>query len=179
MTVAPIRVKVARQRRGAIRAIVVLESVFLLLGLGVLCFRIVPRSWKTMNTDFPNDYVAARLVREGYTVDRIYEWEWFEEQKERMHIGQPMAGFIPHTPFSVIPMLPFTWLEPLPAKRAWILCSLLLLSLSVGVLSRLANISWRWILAAACLSLPLYRNLEYGQYYVLLLALLVVALWAD
>src|SRR3954468_14261947 len=101
--------------RSPVRAVAALQIALLALGLGILCFRVLPRAWANLNTDFPNDHVAARLVREHYTVDRIYEWEWFEEQKQRMGVTQPMAGYIPHTPFSVLPMLPFTWLNPLPA----------------------------------------------------------------
>lgn len=169
----------AVKRRGNVHAFALLELVGLLVGVGVLCLHVLPRAWQVLNTDFPNDYVAARLVREGYTVDRIYEWEWFEEQKSRMGITQPMAGFIPHTPFSVVPMLPFTWFEPLSAKRAWVLLTLGLLAGSIALIANLANLHWRWIAAAAFLSLPLYRNLEYGQYYVLLLFLLSAALWCD
>jgi hypothetical protein len=162
-----------------VRVVAALQLAVFLFGIGVVCLRVLPHAWRTMNTDFPNDYVAARLVREGYTVDRIYEWEWFEEQRQRMAIDQPTAGFIPHTPFSVVPMLPFTWLAPLSAKHAWIIFSLLLLAASIGWIASLSKLPWMCIASAALLYLPLYRNLEYGQYYVLLLAVLSAALWCD
>lgn len=164
-------------RRGLLRAFALLELAALIVGLSVLSVRVIPHAWRSLDTDFPNDYVAARLVRESYTVDRIYEWEWFEEQRVRMGVDYPTAGFIPHTPFSVLPMIPFTWFEPLAAKRAWITTSLLLLLGSITLISNISHLRWQWVATAAFLSMPLYRNLEYGQFYVLVLSVLSLALW--
>lgn len=36
--------------------------------------RTLPNAWHTLNTDFPNYYLTARLAREHYDTSRIYEW---------------------------------------------------------------------------------------------------------
>jgi hypothetical protein len=82
------------------------------------------------------------------------------------------------TPFSALPVVPFAFLDPLSAKRAWVLFNLALLAGTIAILARLSEVSWQWLTIAATLSFPLYRNLEYGQYYVVILLLLTAALWA-
>ncbi len=141
--------------------------------------RALPRAWLHLNTDFPNYYVTARLLREGYSTSRIYEWIWLQRQKDRMGIGpsdQPVVGFTPHTPFSALLMWPLTYWPPLAAKRIWIVFNLLLL-VAVAVLSRsLTRLSWRRLALLIGLSYPLIRTFEYGQYYLLLLLLITAAL---
>ncbi len=48
--------------------------------------RALPRAWQQLNTDFPNYYVTAHLLREGYNTNRVYEWIWLQRQKDRMGI---------------------------------------------------------------------------------------------
>ena len=57
-------------------------ALLALLGLlGVLLLGYtLPRAWGTLNTDFPNYYLAARLVREGVDPSRAYEWIWLQRE---------------------------------------------------------------------------------------------------
>ena len=177
-TNTPLLVAGVRGRgRERIRAAFVVEMALLTMGILFFAVRVLPRAWSKVNTDFPNYYVTARLMREGYAIDRVYDWDWFARQKDRMAIDQPVSGFIPHTPFSALVMLPFSGLDPLAAKHAWILFNLLLLLPTLALLKSLSALPWRWLILGTLLSVPLYRNLEYGQYYVLLLFLLTYALW--
>ncbi len=141
--------------------------------------RALPRAWLHLNTDFPNYYVTARLLREGYSTSRIYEWIWLQRQKDRMGIrpsDQPVVGFVPHTPFSALLMWPLTYWPPLAAKRVWIVFNLLLLVAVAVLLRSLTPLSWRQLALLIGLSFPLIRNFEYGQYYLLLLFLITAAL---
>jgi len=143
--------------------------------------RALPRAWHNLNTDFPNYYVTARLLREGYNTNRVYEWIWLQRQKDRMGIkpsDQPVVGFVPHTPFSALLMWPLTHWPPLIAKRIWIVCNLLLVAAVAVLLQALTRLPWRRIALLIGLNYPLLRNLEYGQYYLLLLLLITAALWA-
>lgn len=150
----------------------------LLLACAVYCgARALPRAWGSINTDFPNYYVTARLLREGSAIDRVYEWTWFQRQKDRFGIDQPVVGFIPHTPFSALVMVPFAGLPALPAKHAWILFNLLLLAIALALIRSLGDLPWRRILLLTLLCFPVYRNFEYGQYYILLLVLITLSLW--
>ena len=56
------------------------EWVILLAAVAYAGGRAVPSAWRHLNTDFPNYYVTAHLLREGYRTDRIYEWIWIQRQ---------------------------------------------------------------------------------------------------
>jgi hypothetical protein len=75
-------------------------------------------------------------------------------------------------------MWPLTGLAPLAAKHVWILTNLLLLFPLAWFLQSMTGLGYRRIALAFALSVPLYRNLEYGQLYVFLLLLIVAACWA-
>ena len=148
----------------------------MLAAIAVFAGVVLPRCWQSVNTDFPNYYVAARLVREGYPTDRLYEWDWFARQKDRMQVDQPLAGFIPHTPFCALVLLPIANLQPLTAKRVWIATNLAMLLALAGLFAQISRISWRWWTIGSLFYVPTIRNLEYGQLYILILLLLTGAL---
>src|SRR5580693_1054214 len=102
--------------------------------------RIVPRAWRTLNTDFPDHFLAASLVHERYDNSRIYEWIWFERQKDYRAIDErivnltpstafsslvvyPLAGMIvnltPSTAFSSLVVYPLAGMPALAAKHCW------------------------------------------------------------
>jgi hypothetical protein len=172
--------RVAARTLSLEQIILIGEWVILLAAVAYIGGRALPRAWHRLNTDFPNYYVTARLLREDYRTDRIYEWIWLQRQKDRMGIrpaDQPVVGFIPHTPFSALLIWPLTHWPPLTAKRIWIVCNLVSV-LTVGVLLRsLTQLPWRRIALLICVSIPLLRNLEYGQYYIVLLLVITAALW--
>jgi len=139
--------------------------------------RTLPGAWRTLNTDFPNYYLTASLVREHDDTSRIYEWRWFERQKDYRNIDQRVVGMVPITPFSTLAVYPLTSLPPLTAKRCWIAINLALLLAALYLLRAATQLSWRRLALIAALSVPLRVNLTYGQYYVLLLFLLALAYW--
>jgi hypothetical protein len=161
-------------------ALVIGEWIVLLLASAYFGGRSLPRAWKSLNTDFPNYYVTARLLREGYSTDRVYEWLWIQRQKDHLGIGkadQPVVGFIPHTPCSALVGWPITGFDALTAKRVWIVVNLALLAWIAALLNSLSELGWRRIALLMVLNYPLHRNLEYGQYYVLILLLVTTSLW--
>ena len=175
---------IGREARGVkidrTRFVEIAEWLFLLIALAYLGGRTLPRAWERLNTDFPNYYITARLLREGYDTSRIYEWIWIQRQKDHLGItraDQPVVGFVPHTPFSALAVWPLTYWAPLTAKRLWITISLALLTLVAVLLHSLAAMNWRRIALIMVLNYPLHRNLEYGQYYVLILLVMTLALW--
>ena len=143
-----------------------------------LCVHTMPKAWKGLVTDFPNYYLSARLAHEGYDTSRMYEWKWLQREKDHRSIEVPSIGLVPITPFSTLFVWPLTGLEPLAAKRIWILLNVLLLVPISWVLRSMTGLSYRRIALALALSFPLYRNLEFGQFYVLLLFLIAAACWA-
>lgn len=155
-----------------------IERCLLLLAVLYLSLHTLPRAWKQLNTDFPNYYLTAKLVGEHTDMARAQEWVWLQRQKDLHAIPQTLIALVPITPFSTLILYPFTGLEPLTAKHVWIVCNLLLLLPTAWFLRRLTGLSYTRIALAFALSLPLHRNLLDGQFYILLLLLIVAALWA-
>ena len=137
----------------------------------------LPKAWRTLNTDFPNYYMAARLVHEGYDTSRMYEWTWIEREKDHRGVDDRVIGLLPITPFSTLAVWPIAELKPLTAKHVWIVFNLLLLIPMAWMLRRMTGLSYARIVLVFALSFPLQRNLLYGQFYVLLLLMIVAACW--
>jgi hypothetical protein len=139
--------------------------------------RTLPKAWHTLNTDFPNYYLTASLVHEGYDTSRVYEWPWLQRQKDHRDIDQRLVGMVPITPFSTLVIYPLTSLPVLSAKRCWLIFNLGLLVATLSILRRLTRHPWRHLSLVAVLSFPLRVNFLFGQYYVLLLFSLTLACW--
>ena len=133
-------------------------------------------AWKTPNTDFEDYYLAAKLYRQGYTLEQIYDWSWIQRQKDHAGIEKNVLAFALLTPFSLLPVLPFSSLPPLSAKRGWLLLNLVLLGLTVYLLQRMSRLSARRVAILVFLAIvPLRANFVEGQMYVLLLFLFTAA----
>jgi Glycosyltransferase family 87/WD40-like Beta Propeller Repeat len=152
-----------------------IEWVLVALLLAQIAYRTMPKAWHTLNSDFPNYYLSARLTREHYDTSRIYEWIWLQRQKDHRAIDQQTVGMVPITAFSTLVLYPFAGLPALVAKQCWIIVNVGLLLATVWLLHSLTAIPWRRILLIVALSLPLRVNLLLGQYYLLLLFLLTLA----
>jgi hypothetical protein len=155
-----------------------MERVILCLAVLYFGLHTVPRAWKTLNTDFPNYYLASRLVHEGFDTSRMYEWSWIEREKDHRNVDIRVIGLLPITPFSTLVILPLTGLAPLTAKHVWILANLFFLVPIAWMLRSLTGLSNQRIALLIFLSFPLHRNLLFGQFYVLLLLLLIAACWS-
>ena len=153
------------------------EWILLTLLVVEICVSALPKAWQTLNTDFPNYYLTARLVREHYDSSRVYEWIWLQRQKDHRDIDQRIVGMVPITPFSTLAVYPLTSLAPLAAKHWWLAFNVGLLFATIFFLHDLTELPWQRIGLVAALSFPLRVNFLYGQYYVLLLFLLVLSCW--
>ncbi len=133
-------------------------------------------AWHNLNTDFPNYYLVARLLREGYSLDRIYDWIWLQRIKDHWGLDQSLVGFAGLSPFSAPPIVPLSVFSALTAKRIWIVLNLLLLAASVELLHPLTSLGRRsiWMLALLAI-VPLRTSFLYGQMHLCVLFLLVLA----
>lgn len=142
----------------------------LLLGKGVL------PGWRWLNTDFPNYYLVARLLREGFSLDRIYDWVWLQRIKDHWGLSQPLVGFAGLTPLSALPVFPLAGLAALNAKRVWIVLNILFLFGTVETLQRVTGLGRRRIWTLGLLAvLPLRTSFLFGQMHILVLLLLSLA----
>ncbi|QNI31361.1 DUF2029 domain-containing protein [Alloacidobacterium dinghuense] len=142
----------------------------LLLARGVL------PGWRGLHSDFPNYYLVARLLREGYSLDRIYDWIWLQRIKDHWGLDQSLVGFAGLTPFSALPVLPLAGFAALIAKRFWIVASLLFLFGTSETLQRVTRLGRRriWILTLLAV-IPLRSSFILGQMHILVLILLSLA----
>jgi hypothetical protein len=158
--------------------VVWVERGVLFLLIAYLCLHTMPHAWGTLHTDFSDYYMSARLAHEGYDTSREYEWVWFEREKDHRAVDIRAIGLLPSTPFSTLVMWPLTGLPPLTAKRLWILTNLALLIPLCWMLRAMTALTYQRIALVFALSFPLHRNLLYGQFYVVLLLMIVAACWA-
>jgi hypothetical protein len=137
----------------------------------------LPAAWKTLNTDFSNYYLTARLAREKTDTSRIYEWIWLQRQKDHRDIDQRIISLVPITPFSTLAVWPLAALPPLAAKHRWLVLAMAM-EVAIAVLLRsLTKLPLRRVVLVTALSVPLNKNFLYGQYYILLLLVLTLACW--
>jgi hypothetical protein len=160
------------------RGAIWLERVLLVVLAALFIGRGFVPGWRTVNTDFPNYYLGARLYRRGYPMDRVYDWIWFQRQKDHAGIPQSLVGYSPQTLFSALPLVPLSELPPLSAKHAWMLLNLAALIVSGAMLCRLTHLGSRRIALLALLCVvPLRTNFLFGQFHVFMLLLLIIAAW--
>lgn len=160
-----------RARRG-------LEWAALALLVALLIRGGITPGWEHLHTDFQNYYVAARLHRDGYPLARIYDWVWFQRQKDHLGLGAGIVSYTPITPFSALVMAPFASLPGLAAKRCWLVVDALLLGGTIALLGGMTRLPVRRIAIIALLAVvPLQSNFEFGQQYVLVLFLVTLSGW--
>jgi hypothetical protein len=157
------------------RGLNICEWVLTALLLTQIGVRTAPKAWYTLNTDFPNYYLTARLTNERDDLSRIYEWIWLQRQRDHHAVDQRIVEMVPITPFSTLAIYPFASVAALTAKHCWLIFNFGLLIATLCFLHSLTELSWRRILLIAALSFPLRVNFMFGQYYVLLLFLLTLA----
>src|SRR5260370_11906857 len=124
----------------------------------------LPAAWKTVNTDFSNYYLTARLAREENDTSRIYEWIWLQRQKDHRNIDQRIISLVPITPFSTLAVWPLATAPPLVAKHRWLILNIIMVAAVVALLRSLTQLSLRHIGLVASLSVPLNNNFLYCQY---------------
>jgi hypothetical protein len=166
-----------RRERDLTSAIQRWLEIWLCIALAALLFwkGIVP-AWRTLNTDFPNYYLVARLLREHYQLDQIYDWVWLQRVKDHWGLQQSLVGFAGLTPMSALPVLPLTFFSALAAKRLWIVLNLAMLAAAAELLHRSTTLRRRVVWLVCLLTVvPLRTSFLYGQMHLLVLLLMVLA----
>lgn len=109
---------------------------------------------------------------------RVYEWLWFQRQKDHAGLEPRLVEFIPSTPYAALVVAPIAALPALEAKRVWLAANLLLLLLTGVLLHRLTSLGARRITLLALLAVtPLRDDFAFGQQHVPVLFLLTLSAW--
>ena len=132
--------------------------------------------WNRAETDFPNYYTAAVLVRKGEPLHKYYDWTWFQRQMNYAGIERQLGSYVPQTPATMLPIVPFAFLPVQQAKRVWLVLNLGFLAGTIWLLSRITRLSLAQVVLVAFAGHgTLASNFLLGQYYVFLLFLLTLA----
>jgi hypothetical protein len=155
-----------------------LEYLLLAALVGLFVWRALVPAWSSLSSDFPNYYLVARLYRQGYALDRVYEWTWLQRQKDHAGLENIVAAYVPVTLPSILPTLPLASLSVLRAKHCWMILDLVLLGLAGMLAHRLTGVGGRRIAIFTFLCIfPLRNNFIFGQQHILVLFLLTLAAW--
>lgn len=132
--------------------------------------------WRQAETDFPNYYTAAVLVRQHQPLRRYYDWSFFARQMNYAGNGMQIGAYSPQTPLTMLPLIGLAGLPPQTAKQIWLLCNLAFLAATIWMLSQITRFRFETIwLLAFCGDFSLQSSFLLGQYYVFLLFLLTLA----
>ena len=142
-------------------------------------FDAVGRSWSAKTSDFPNYYTAAALTLSGVPLERSYDYPEFQHAIGRFGFGLQLGGWIPQTPFAIVPFLPLARLSPVVARRVWIGANVVLLGATVWMLVLLTAFTASEVWLIAFLGyMSVRQNVYLGQYYILLLAIVTFGVYA-
>jgi hypothetical protein len=157
------------------------KSAMRLAALGTFLFLLAGpfrAGWTQAETDFPNYYTAAALVRQHQPLRNYYDWTWFARQMNYAGNGTQLGAYTPQTPLSMLPMVGLAGFAPQTAKRIWLVSNLVFLGLTVWLLSQVTRFRFEAIWLLAFLGyFSLRTNFLYGQYYIFLLFLLTLAFY--
>jgi Glycosyltransferase family 87/WD40-like Beta Propeller Repeat len=149
-----------------------------LLMLAVFLVTSFRKGWIRSESDFPNYYTAAVLVRQGAPLRDYYDWTWFQRQMNYAGIEHQLGAYIPQTPLTMLPIVPLAGFPVQTAKRVWLALNLAFLVATLWLLSKSTQIRIEHIAILMFLGYgSLQSNFRLGQYYVFLLFLLTLAFY--
>jgi Glycosyltransferase family 87/WD40-like Beta Propeller Repeat len=152
--------------------------VLALLMLAVFLATSFGKGWTRSETDFPNYYTAAVLVRQGAPLRDYYDWTWFQRQMNYAGIEHQLGAYLPQTPVTMLPIVPLAGFPVQTAKQIWLALNLAFLAATLWMLSRVTQIRIEHIAILLFLGYgSLQSNFLLGQYYVFLLFLLTLAFY--
>lgn len=147
-------------------------ALLIILSLFHIRYGIIP-AWLNINSDFPNYYTSSRLLLEGNDLTNIYNDKWFQQQIYNYGILE--AGkFSPFPPPTVFVMIPEALLNPISAKRVFLLLNLFVLLITGYLIKKISDFGYIGSFNIILLSgAGLVNNFLLGQFYLVLLLLIL------
>jgi len=146
--------------------------------LALFLGRTFHKSWNISESDFPNYFTGAVLVKHGEPLVKYYDWTWFQRQMNFAGIEKQLGTYIPQTPLAMLPLLPVAGFPVQTARRAWLSFNLGLLVGGVWLLSRVTNFRIEYVVLLLFAGYgTLQSNFFLGQYYVFLFFLLTLTVY--
>jgi hypothetical protein len=156
----------------------ILWGVVVILAAYFIYFVVINASRSTQG--FASYYTASKLLAEGEDVSRFYEDEWFNSNVQRF-VPKVYEIFYVNMPTTSIIMLPLVNFNYSTARIIWTILNVIILFTAVLFLIQKLNYKEFWIPLILIIFLsyqPLYANILFGQAYILVFCLLIVAWYA-
>ena len=145
--------------------------------LVALCWSL-RQAWTRTESDFPSYYTAAHLVLDRQPLREFYDMARFQQHLDPLVVPARLGGYIPQTPLTMLPFLPLARFAMERAKQLWLIADIAFLSGTVLLLTRLTHLGVSGVLGLLLAGIgSLYTNLLLGQYYLLVLFLLTLAMY--
>ena len=129
---------------------------------------------------FASYYTASILLIEGEDVADFYNDDWFSSKVEDYVTGV-YEIFLVNMPTTAIIFLPIANFDYETAKIIWTIFNILLLTVVFGLIINKLKLEGIWLPIAFIILLafqPLYANVAFGQVYIFIFCLLVLAWFA-
>src|ERR1700738_923263 len=117
----------------------VMTRVSVLLAFTFFLINAFWAGWTRAETDFPNYYTAASLVRKGQPLRSYYDWTWFQRQMNYAGIERQLGAYTPQTPLTMLPMVGLTAYPVQTAKQIWLTLNLGFLLATVWLMSQVTR----------------------------------------
>ncbi|MGB0886687.1 MAG: glycosyltransferase family 87 protein [Vicingaceae bacterium] len=151
-------------------------TIWIFLFISFVFIKGIVPAWQEERSDFSNYYTSSVLLLKGEAISNFYNNDWFYKQaiNEGLKDGAKFAPFPPATAFLYLPLTIF---PPLQAKRVWLFCNLLFLSLLIYQLKSISTLNWLETLFIVSLFMfPIASNIRLGQCYLFFTVILLVFL---
>jgi len=129
---------------------------------------------------FATYYTASKLLAEGEDVSWFYDDDWFSSNVKRF-VPEVYEIYYVNMPTTSIIMLPLVNFDYSTARIIWTIFNFIILFAAVFFLIQKFNYKEFWVPLILILFLsyqPLYANFLFGQAYILIFCLLIVAWYA-
>jgi Glycosyltransferase family 87 len=152
------------------------EYLLLSFFIGLFILKGVVPALHSVHSDFANYYVSASLIADGISLENIYDNEWFQNKIYSYGIHTP-GKFSPFPPLTAWMMLPLTPFESLTAQRIFTIINLLFVVIGTITLRNITQLKWiHCVLLLLGSGLAIINNLAFGQIYLIMMSLMLVAI---
>lgn len=133
-----------------------------------------------LSQGFASYYTASKLLIEREDVADFYNDDWFSSKVEE-NVPGVYEIYLVNMPTTALIFLPIAKFDYKNARAIWMIFNLIILAIVVGLIIKRMKIRETWLPLILILFLffqPLYANITYGQVYVFIFCLFVLAWFA-
>ncbi|MGE5811819.1 MAG: glycosyltransferase family 87 protein [Ignavibacteria bacterium] len=150
----------------------------IILSIYFICFAI--QNAGQTSHGFASHYTASALLSKGENIVDFYDDEWFSSMVEE-YVPGVYEIYLVNMPTTSLLLLPIANFNYKTAKTFWTIFNILLLTVVFGLIKYKLKLEAVWLPLALIILLafqPLYANITFGQVYIFIFSLFMVAWFA-